>query len=64
MESLERRDEAGGLARKLQQSSGKRWRNLNKAESVGWGTGDGFETVLGENRDETLVVKKRVRHQG
>lgn len=31
---------------------------VNKAESEGWGTGDGLETLLGENREERLVVGK------
>lgn len=38
--------------------------NLNKAESEGWGTEDGFEMLLGENREETSVVRKGERHQG
>ena len=37
---------------------------MNKAESAGWGAGDGFETLLGENTVERLVVGKGVGHQG
>lgn len=33
--------------------------SLNKAESVRWGTEDGLETRLGENREERLAVGKR-----
>lgn len=32
---------------------------MNKAESVRWGTEDGLETRLGENREERLAVGKR-----
>lgn len=32
--------------------------NLNKAESAGWGIGDGLQTLLGEKREERLVVGK------
>lgn len=37
---------------------------VNKAESAGWGTGDGLEILLGENREERLVVGKGRRIRG